>query len=284
MVPMRADDRSGGGGAAVRRFAPAGIAVRIADDQPTFWDRVERGGWEPGLLAALGRLVGPGTTLLDLGAWVGPVSLLAAGLGARVVAVEADPAALAQLRRNLAANPDLAGRVTVVPRAVSAEPGPVRLGARRKPGDSMSSVLLAAAGTAWETPSVTPAELDALLGEAPALVVKIDIEGGEYRLLPALAPLLARRLPAVILSLHPAILRDSGAADPTAATVAALAGFAGWQAFRLDGAEPAAWPVAAILSGREPCDEWLFLPPGRILPAAPAGDGPGGLGRAGPAP
>src|SRR3712207_221008 len=92
--------------------------IRVADDQPTFWDRVEAGRWEPETLAAIDRLVDHRTTFLDLGAWVGPTALYAAGIARRVVAAEADPAALDQLRRNLAANPGLAARIEVVPRAV----------------------------------------------------------------------------------------------------------------------------------------------------------------------
>ena len=42
-----------------------------------------------------------------------------------------------ELAANLDANPDLAARVTVVPRALSRGTGPVRMGSRRRPvGDS----------------------------------------------------------------------------------------------------------------------------------------------------
>jgi predicted nicotinamide N-methyase len=116
--------------------------IHVADDQPTFWDRVEAGCWESGTLTVIDQLVDRGTTFLDLGAWVGPTALYAAGRARRVIAVEADPAALAQLERNLAANPDLAPCIEVVARAIHAREGPVTLGVRRKPGDSMSSTLL----------------------------------------------------------------------------------------------------------------------------------------------
>lgn len=242
-----------------------GARFTVADDKPTFWDRVEAGAWEPGTLAALDRLVGPGTTLLDIGAWVGPVSLYAAARGAGVIAFEPDPAALAGLAANLAANPDLAGRIRVIEGALSAEAGSVRLGARRKPGDSMSSVLLGLSPTWWEARAVTPGELDGIVGPAADLVVKIDIEGGEYGLLPALAPFLDRRRPAVLLSLHPAILRESGGGDVEGATRAALAGFAGWRAYALDSAGPGERAIDEVLGGRDPCAGWLFLPPGRSL-------------------
>jgi hypothetical protein len=132
-----------------RRVRIGALEIAVADRQPTFWDAVERGTWEPLTLATLRAFCRPGMRFVDCGAWVGPTTLVAAGAGAEVIAVEADPAALEQLRANLAANPGLAGRVTVLPRALSVEAGEVRMGAGRKPGDSMSSLLFARGSRRW---------------------------------------------------------------------------------------------------------------------------------------
>jgi len=242
-----------------RRVRLGGLDIAVADDQPTFWDRVEAGGWEPGTLAALTPLLRPGVTFLDLGAWVGPLSLLAAARGAHVVALEADPAAQDQFSRNLAANPDLASRIELIPAAISPIPGAVRLGARRKPGDSMSSILLAGGPSGWSAPAMTPAVLAERLGGPHALVVKIDIEGAEYALLPHLRPLLAAPDLSVLVSFHPVILGQSGVEDVPARLEAALAPFAGWQAGRVgdEGAKPRGTVPEALL--REPAHEtWLL--------------------------
>ena len=50
----------------IRRVSIAGHTVAVDDDKPTFWDRVERGTWEPGTLATLVPLLGPGVTFLDV--------------------------------------------------------------------------------------------------------------------------------------------------------------------------------------------------------------------------
>jgi FkbM family methyltransferase len=206
--------------------------LRVADDQPTFWDKVERGLWEPGTLALLEREIAPGTIFLDLGAWVGPTALYAAALGARVIALEADPAALSQLQRNLAANPDLAARIEVLARAVHASEGQVALGARRKPGDSMSSVLIAPGAVTWLAETITPAALAARIGTGGRLFIKIDIEGGEYELLPAMGPLLERPDCRALVSFHPGILSTvlPEAAQREAATRRAREAFAGFAA------------------------------------------------------
>lgn len=234
----------------------------VADDQPTFWDRVDAGSWEPGTLAALVPLLGPGVTFIDLGAWVGPLSLLAAARGAGVVAVEADPAAQHQLRRNLAVNPELAERIEVVEAAISPSPGTVRLGSRRKRGDSMSSVLLAEGPGAWTAPAVTPAMLaERLCGPEPR-VIKIDIEGAEYTLLSHLGPLLSGQNVSVLVSFHPVILARAASADVAARAQDAVASFEGWEAFAIMPAGPVAQgPLQASRFSTDRTDAWLFRRP-----------------------
>lgn len=236
----------------------AGYRLRVADEQPTFWAKVEAGIWEPGTCAVIRERVRRGTTFLDLGAWVGPTTLLAASQGADVIAVEADPAALDQLRGNIACNPDLADRIAVIPRAVAAARGTVRLGARRKPGDSMSSTLLADAAESWLAETVTPEELAERVGSATDLFIKLDIEGGEFALFPHLLPLFA--LPgtrALLVSFHPAILGDEAAACASIADALAL--LDGWEAFEVAGGEVRRTrPQAAAIAARRQSDEWLF--------------------------
>jgi FkbM family methyltransferase len=239
--------------------------IHVADDQPTFWDRVEAGRWEPGTLALIDRLVDGGTTFLDLGAWVGPTALYAAARARRVLAVEADPAALEQLKRNLAVNPDLAQRIEVVAGAIHAHQGPVTLGARRKAGDSMSSTLLAGSEHTWTAAAITPAQLAQRLRPDERLIIKMDIEGAEYALLPHLGPLLDCA-DAILVAFHPTILAAAlgnhrEAARQTRVALSALAGFAAHRV-TTDGA--VAGGVAPLLTRWRlrvhlPGDEWLFM-------------------------
>jgi hypothetical protein len=312
-----------------RRTSIAGHALAVDDDQPTFWDRVASGEWEPGTLGALAPLLGPGVTFLDIGAWVGPLSLLAAARGARVLAVEADPAAQDQFRRNLAANPALAPRIDLLAAAVSLDPAPVPMGARRKPGDSMSSVLLAGGGITWTAPAIIPAELAELVRKSqrshpqdlagnrssypphaevaprgrprstqdrgasfeaplrgapqdedvgsvrpacqdgserlghdrPNLVIKIDVEGGEYALLPHLGPLLSGPDVALLVSFHPDILRETGSQDPVTSLRTSLTALQGWRASSIEPDGP--HPRGTVPDGpaaQPDLDVWLFRP------------------------
>jgi FkbM family methyltransferase len=245
-----------------RKVKLGDVTIAVADDQPTFWDRVDGGLWESGTLAVLRAHLDSTAVFLDLGAWVGPTALYAAALGARVIAVEADPAALEQLRRNLTANPALAPHIEVVPRAVHGSAGTVTLGARRKPGDSMSSTMLADAPVHWRAQTVTPAGLRAMIRDGESLFVKIDIEGGEYELLPKLGPLLAVPGCAILVSFHPKVLAAARPqrGEQAAATRAALEPFADFDSFAVTDAGAVAEAANAdAIAARAQGDEWLFL-------------------------
>jgi FkbM family methyltransferase len=216
-----------------------GRRLVVTDDKPSFWDKAAAGTWEPELLAALEGLVRPGDVFLDIGAWVGPTSLFAALLGAEVVSVEADPRAAELLRANFAANPALAARLHVIERAASPNAGKLRLGAPRKQGDSMSSALLGNLANSWEVETIQPESLMETVKAAGegSLVVKIDIEGGEYALLPALAPLLTQgRMRAALVAFHPGLLREGGRPDAeiAAATARCFEAMATWRARMVD--------------------------------------------------
>jgi len=220
----------------------AGVDIAVADDKPTFWARAAAGDWEPETLAALAQATGPGVVVLDIGAWVGPTTLFAAARGASVLAVEADPEALRQLTANIAANPALSPRIRVLARAAAPEPGLVRLGPARKPGDSMSSILHGAREGAWEVEAATPATLMAAvaaLGDGP-LTVKIDIEGGEYALLPPLVAVLPNRATTLLCAFHPRILAAAGvdAGTIAARTDSCLEALGGWSVQLLDDDRP----------------------------------------------
>jgi FkbM family methyltransferase len=195
---------------------PRGVTLRghhltVVDDKPTFWAKAEAGTWEPETLAALERMARPGVVVLDIGAWIGPTALFAAALGADVLAVEADPAAFSLLSANVAANPQFGEQISLLHAAAGPRPGTMHLGAPRKLGDSMSSVLMAGhAAAGFETDAITPDALAARVPEGRRLLVKIDIEGGEYDLAPALAPLSDRCTEGLLVAFHPRILARAG--------------------------------------------------------------------------
>jgi FkbM family methyltransferase len=122
------------------------------------------------------RLINPGDFVIDAGANIGYMSVLAATAGAHVVAYEPNPALLPILRQNLGGNGDVR---------------PIALGARRHtavlipPDPSAHNNGLGRLGSEAE-PGAVPVEVgtldDELHGRSVA-VLKIDVEGAEQAVL-----------------------------------------------------------------------------------------------------
>lgn len=162
----------------------SGATFRIAStpDLDGFWDRVESGKWEPETLSAIDQIVSPGDKVIDVGAWIGVTALYAASLGGNVIAYEPDPEAVAAMQANLALNAGLPISLNAV--ALSTKPGIASLRSRSL-GDSMSSLVR----TAGDLTASAAVECRAIASEAAehfsgVRLVKVDVEGYEFELLP----------------------------------------------------------------------------------------------------
>jgi len=172
------------------------------DEFAPFWRRVTAGDWEPASFGVLDRMLTTDSTFLDIGAWIGPLTLYAANLAPRCHAVEPDPRARAGLLANIARNPRLAGRIQVHPEAVGEVSGQGRMGNITSDvgGDSMSSLLFGTAANAWAVECVTLEGLISGIG-TPSLV-KIDIEGAEVEMLNGSREYIEKSRPPLFLSVH----------------------------------------------------------------------------------
>jgi FkbM family methyltransferase len=143
------------------------------------------GEWEPEETAALRRLLRPGDVVYDVGANVGYFTLLAAhlvGASGHVYAFEPNEQVLPRLRHHLAIN-DL-HNVTVVPVALADRDGHASFHAVGGANSGMSSLRADVSGD--HTTTVELARLDSVVSARrlrPPDVVKMDIEGAEYRAL-----------------------------------------------------------------------------------------------------
>src|SRR5262249_49711408 len=114
------------------------------------------------------------------------------------------------LHENVLLNTSIRDRVSLSPQCLSTVCGPVRLGNKTSPmgGDSMSSLLFANSDISWEVQGVTLERFIADNAIRDFSFIKMDIEGGEFEVLPAIATYLAHHRPTVYLSLHPRFLPD----------------------------------------------------------------------------
>lgn len=141
-----------------------------------FWARYEAGEWEPDTHELLTQILKPGDLFVDIGAWIGPVTLWALELGAHVIAIEPDPIALDELRRRAPEAEVWAGAV------VADDITTARLTSRPSAGMSR----LTAKGH-----SVAAWSLRRILDQRVPRLVTMDVEGYEMALLPTVAPFLA---------------------------------------------------------------------------------------------
>jgi FkbM family methyltransferase len=179
----------------------AGVPIRfagVAGSDHEWWAKQSRKhAWEAPVVESFVRAVPRGAVVFDVGAWIGPYTLLAAKLAGpegRVFAFEPDPMARKQLERNVALNE--AANVEIVPLALGSSSGTAWL------SGGLSEATVGRTGdVAVETVSLT--EFIANAGAEPD-VMKIDIEGGELDL----ETQALRRVPEIFLEIHASAFRD----------------------------------------------------------------------------
>lgn len=187
-------DRQTGGGVKVRQAGDFKVLdFPPVEDDWDFWPMWENGGWEPDTRRVIAEHAA-GKTYVDIGAWVGPTVLWAADAGAfSIRAFEPDPVARGILEANVRLN-GLA--VDIRPQAVAAAAGLLTLSVEDFAG-STSGVYGDPRATDLhdiKVPSVSVE--DACYG---AGFVKVDIEGAELDLIPALVEVGCPML----ISIHP---------------------------------------------------------------------------------
>lgn len=191
------------------RYPDGGPEVMVSDGWFSFWKQLEAGRWQRPVLKFVAEQVRPGTTFLDIGAWIGPVSLLAAqrtGPAGRVVAFEPTPATWRALRANLAgAGFDHAEAVNLAVgdtpgTAAFHAPGPMSSTSSMRPLQGAPEVD-ADGGVDFEARCTTVDAFCAGRGLVPA-GIKVDVEGAEDAVLRGARDTLARHRPWLLLELH----------------------------------------------------------------------------------
>jgi precorrin-6B methylase 2 len=155
------------------RYGPA-RGVRLLLNRRTDLQR-EFGLYEHELSGLYRAYVGPHSVVYDVGAADGSTTLMFASLApaGHVFAFEPDPAAVQAFESNIAANPQLAPRITLVPTLVGRDETSLDEFADRE--------------------------------RAPHFI-KVDVDGAELDVLESMSRLLSKRAPAIVVETHSAEL------------------------------------------------------------------------------
>jgi FkbM family methyltransferase len=173
-----------------------------------FWGSYEKGFWEPATRAIFKRFIDAQHSYIDMGAWIGPTLLLGCQLAKRCHGIEPDPIAYAELVENMAANRSLTNNVKLFNICIAPVSGEIGFGSQADGGDSMSSLLFANGKTSWTVDGLNFQEWIKQNAIDDCNFIKIDIEGGEYTVLPTMAAYLQKHRPTLYLSLHPCFLGE----------------------------------------------------------------------------
>lgn len=183
---------------------------QVAPSQLAFWQSVEAGRWEPDLFAFIEEHVHEDTVYCDVGAWIGPSVLAAAQRASLVICLEPDPIAYRDLLWTISLN----GLSNVLPMNVglAAETGvgSISTGGSRHFGHSTSRTHTDPHGdSSLPAALLSIDDVGRIVGDEQISVMKIDIEGGEFTLIPKLRHFLEATSPSLHLSVHAPLLPES---------------------------------------------------------------------------
>jgi FkbM family methyltransferase len=191
-----------------------GTLYHCDPDHISFWSRVSNSRWEPETFSTFKRLLTTDSIHCDIGAWIGPTVLYTAKICKAVYCLEPDRVAFMYLLQNIKLNHldnvlpfnlALSGAKNALCRMASP---------RAKRGDSMTSILRPDGVAGVEVLCLRWQTWLELAGNPEFSSIKMDIEGAEFALLPAMKEYLAAHKPGLFVSLHPHLLpRDQRAQE-----------------------------------------------------------------------
>jgi FkbM family methyltransferase len=186
------------------RFPYFGTAVHFPRHAALFRAVCEQGIFEADIVHRMTRLSRPGTTVMDVGANLGLMSVpvLQHCASCRVISFEPSPSSLPYLERTHAGCSHR-DRWTIVGAAVAARPGDLDFTVGSSAHDALYEGFRSgdriAAGRTIKVPVTTLDDTWRKLGEPEVSLIKIDVEGAEAGVLAGATTLLGCWRPAILI-------------------------------------------------------------------------------------
>lgn len=169
-----------------------------------FWKTFENGDWEPQTLEILDKFLDKNHSYIDMGAWIGPTSLYGCQIAKHCYAIEPDPNAFLELKKNIELNTHLISKITLSNYCISNSCGSTKLYTKNNYefGDSRSSIWYDEESTFQEVKTTTFEQFMHDFSIIDCNFIKMDIEGAEFIILPTMLDYLKTCRPTVLLEIH----------------------------------------------------------------------------------
>lgn len=171
----------------------------------SFWNDVNNNIWEPSSFNLMDRYLNEDSVVIDIGSWIGPISLYASTIAKKVYSVEPDNTAYREFTKNIEANPELSKKITTHKMCINNVNKKVLLWNNDCWGNSGSRIVEKDKNTSTTSEEVESITLyDFLLNNKIEKFdyLKVDIEGAEANVIPDISNLLTSYKPVLLLSIH----------------------------------------------------------------------------------
>ena len=186
--------------------------VKKSKKNNLFWKKFSKNKWEPLNIKIYNLLIKKNTNYYDIGSWIGPTVLIAASFYPKeIYAFEPDIKAYKELENNIFLNKNKLNKVKIelYNKAAHLFNGKTILNIPHGNYGASTSSLIKNANTNYESVVIKSLNLLSFMNKKKLKsedFIKIDIEGGEYKLLPFIGPILRKRKPNIYLAPHPSLI------------------------------------------------------------------------------
>jgi FkbM family methyltransferase len=173
----------------------------IDDAMPNNWDSIIKN-YEPKTFKIFENLLSDKDVVLEVGIDASQTTFITALLAGKLIAIEPWSRSISYAKSILAVNPNLKNKIILVHGALSNTNEDVIFGPNQKLFDDIHF-------DSHSVPTIVKGftiEMLEQLAQAKITFINMDIEGGEYIVLPAMKNWLRERKPTLLLSLHPGFL------------------------------------------------------------------------------
>jgi len=179
-----------------------------------FWDKFSKNKWEPCNFKIYKSLIKRNTNYYDIGSWIGPTVLMAASFyPKKIYAFEPDVIAYKELKNNISLNKERLKKVKIelYNKAAYLSNRKIILNIPYGNQGASTSSLIRYANINYSRVVIKSLNLLDFLKEKKLKsedFIKIDIEGGEYKLLPFIALIIKKKMPNIYLAPHPFLINS----------------------------------------------------------------------------